>query len=297
MYNKSVNGPRRARALARRDGAGADIARLSRCHFRAMLCAYRPASRAPPQAQALSSANAVRIALTLIAVALVAALSAALVAPLFVDWSAQRGFVESELGRQFGARVAIAGPIEARLLPTPYLTMEDVTVGDAGLQGTTTLRAKKIRLELALGALAGGRFRFTQIDLDQPVARIAANAEGKVQPVRSGIATMADRIAFDRLVVRHGQIVFARTGAGEIALADVDFDGSAKSLIGPFRGTGKASAPLGDSVQFEFATMEIAGAALPIKAEIVWPRGGPTNGLRWQAGADGDGPRGFGRAA
>ena len=216
-----------------------------------------------------------RIALTLIAVALVAALTAALVAPLFVDWSAHRGFVESELGRQFGARVVIAGPIEARLLPAPYLTMEDVTVGDARPQGATTLGAKKIRLELALGALAGGRFRFTQIDLEQPVARIAADANGNIQPVRAGVAGLADRVAFDRLVVKHGQIDFDRVGAREFALADVDFDGSAKSLRGPFRGSGEASTPLGERVQFEFATTEIAGAALPIKAEIVWPKGGP----------------------
>jgi hypothetical protein len=217
----------------------------------------------------------VRIALTLIAVALVAALSAALVAPLFVDWSAQRGFIELQLSRQLGARVAIAGPIEARFLPTPYLTIEDVTVGGAAApQGATTLSAKKMRLELALGALTGGRIRFTEIDFDRPVARVAADADGTIHGIRSAVGGLADRVAFDRLIVKNGQINFDRAGSGAFALAGVDFDGSAKSLSGPFRGSGEASTPQGERLQFEFATSEFAGATLPIKAEVDWPKGG-----------------------
>jgi hypothetical protein len=216
----------------------------------------------------------VRIALTFIAVALVAALSAALVAPLFVDWSGKRGLIESELSLRLGARVAIGGPIEVRLLPTPYLSMEEVKVGDAG-SGATALSAEKIRLELALGALASGRIRFTEIELDRPIARIAAQADGSIPVVQAEIAAVADRVGLDRVVFRHGQISLGRAGAGQVILTDVDFDASAKSLSGPFRGSGEASTFGGERFQFEFATREIADATLPIKAEINWPNGGP----------------------
>ena len=73
-----------------------------------------------------------RIALTIVAVALVAMLSTALIAPLLVDWSAHRSEIESRLAAMTGADIALSGPITLRLLPTPYLEVGAGSVSGKG---------------------------------------------------------------------------------------------------------------------------------------------------------------------
>ena len=64
-----------------------------------------------------------RNVLTIIAVVLVAVMSAALVAPMLIDWSAHRAEIEARLHAITGANVSLTGPVEVRLLPTPYLAL------------------------------------------------------------------------------------------------------------------------------------------------------------------------------
>ena len=91
-----------------------------------------------------------RIVLTIVAVALVAILSTALVAPLLVDWSAHRSEIESRLAAMTGADIALTGPIGLRLLPTPYL---EVGAGSVSGKGEG---APRLSFEFgAIGACAG----------------------------------------------------------------------------------------------------------------------------------------------
>ena len=216
-----------------------------------------------------------RIFLTLIAVALVAALSAALVAPLFVDWSAQRGFIEKQLSERLGAPVSIAGPIEVRLLPTPYLTAERVKVGYARAGDEPALVCEGMRLELTLGGLFNGQLRFSEVDLDRPVLTLDQGLKSSMPALGATFAVFADRVALDRLVVSKGRLNFAADGAPPLAFADIDIDASARSLNGPFRGSGAVSTPRGARVEFQFASTEIADAALPIKGDLDWGPAGP----------------------
>ena len=55
--------------------------------------------------------------LTIVASIVILILTLALVGPWFVDWTAQRGWVESELTRITGARVKVGGAIDLKLLP------------------------------------------------------------------------------------------------------------------------------------------------------------------------------------
>jgi len=217
----------------------------------------------------------VRTVLTLIAVILVTALTAALIAPLFVDWSAQRGLIQAALSRRIGAPVVIAGPIKVRLLPTPYLTLAQVTVGDSRSPAEPSLRSEGMRFEMALGGLLGGQIRFTEVTLDQPVAHFALGGGKSLAVWSAEVAGLARRVALDRIVVRQGRLDIDRAGAAPIAFVDVALDASAKSLVGPFRGSGEASLPQGPRAEFQFATGDIIEAALPIKAEIDGGAGGP----------------------
>ena len=216
-----------------------------------------------------------RTALTLFALLLIALLTAALVGPWFVDWSAHRAYFEAELSRQVGARVKVAGPIDARLLPTPYLSLGLVTVGGAAKGGAPWLRSQGARFELALGGLASGQIRFTEVDLDRPAITIALGPDGSIPKPRAEFAGLAERLSLDRLVVRQGRLALARADAGALDFEGVDLDASAKSFLGPFRGSGGADpARRRARREFQFASAEVANSALPIKLEIDSGAGG-----------------------
>ena len=118
-----------------------------------------------------------RYVLTIIAVALVAVMSAALVAPMLIDWSAHRAEIEARLRAITGANVSLTGPVEVRLLPTPYLALGAGSLSAPGPDGPK-LSFDSARLELALVKLTSGQIRFSDISLDKPVLAIVRGSDG-----------------------------------------------------------------------------------------------------------------------
>src|SRR5712691_2204594 len=89
-----------------------------------------------------------------LATAIILALLAALVGPFFVDWGQYRAEFEASASRLTGLTVRIGGRIEARLLPTPTLTLQKIEIVQPGASGA--LHARSLGVEFALGALARG---------------------------------------------------------------------------------------------------------------------------------------------
>ncbi len=215
-----------------------------------------------------------RIVLTIVAVALVAILSTALIAPLFVDWSAHRAEIEARLGAMVGARVSLSGPITLRLLPIPYL---DLGAGSAAGPGPAAPRLsfEKARLELALVKLASGAIRFTEIRFEKPVLILARRTDGSLI-LPSAPLKGADAVGFDRLIARDGTIRIA-AGAGVAArtIDGLELDADAPSLAGPFHVSGRFSGPAGAPVVFRLATEKTGPAGTPVRASVdagpSWP--------------------------
>ena len=65
-----------------------------------------------------------------LAIAIILALLAALVGPLLIDLGNYRSLFEAEAHRLTGVNIRVLEPIDARLLPSPRLTLHDLTVGD-----------------------------------------------------------------------------------------------------------------------------------------------------------------------
>lgn len=212
---------------------------------------------------------------TVLAVLLVLALTAALVAPLFIDWSLHRAEIEAELSEIVGAPVVVAGPIDIRFLPTPYLVLGDVTIA-AGTGAAPALVCKSIRLEAALVSLAGGRVRFTLARLDRPKVSLVRRPDGGVEFPRWRLQVGGGRIALDRLIVEGGRLDVTGGARGPL---DIDFtlDASAASLAGPFRGTGRLEAPSLVATDIDFASGPLDGGALPLKLEV--SRAGGSNAV------------------
>ena len=192
--------------------------------------------------------------LTFIAVALVTALSVALVAPPLIDWSARREMVARAVASRIGEPVRIGGEITLRLLPVPYLEAADVAIGPAAAPSIT---APQMRVEFGVGAMFGGRIRLEDLSFEHPNLHLgpqyAAPVEGPLE--------------FGRVIVHHGELRFERDGAAPILLHDLNFEGAARSARGPWRAEGDFAT--GNArVRYQTVTEPATDEAMPIKLSV-----------------------------
>ena len=164
-----------------------------------------------------------RIVLTVIAILFLTVLTAALVAPPLIDWSAERPLIEAELAKRLGVELSISGPLKVRLLPTPYIEVAHVEIGP---HDAPVFVCDGARLEFAITALASARARFSAIRLERPT--LSLDLEALPQPV--ALPPLIAGAGVDKLVVRGGRVTLRRGGAAPIALDSVDFDASTRSL-------------------------------------------------------------------
>ena len=208
-----------------------------------------------------------RYVLTIIAVALVVALSTALVAPFFIDWTAHRAEVEARLGAMTGANVALTGPIAVRLLPTPYLALGEGSVSAPG-PDAAQLSFASARLELALVKLAGGAIQFADIQLEKPVLTISRGADGALR-LPAPPSGRAETIGFDRLVVSDGRArIVSRASRAVREIAGVQLDATASSLDGPYQVSGQFAGPNGAPVVFHFASEKAGPSETPVRLSV-----------------------------
>lgn len=169
-----------------------------------------------------------------IAVALILALVAALAAPFVVDWNDYRGVVEREASRMTGLPVTVAGKIDVRLLPSPQLTLRDVTVSG--------VRARAVSVELALGSLMRGEWRATDVHVVAPQLETGVDQAGKLRWPGAAASFDPNALSIDRLHVEDGRVVLTDAGSGARRVLDkIWFNGDARSLAGPVRGEGAAT--------------------------------------------------------
>ncbi len=215
-----------------------------------------------------------RIVLTIVAVALVAILSTALMAPLFIDWSAHRAEIESRLGAMADAEVTLTGPIAVRLLPLPYLEAGSGSISGRG-QDAPRLSFESARLEVALVKLVSGVIRFADIQVEKPVLTISRGADGALRlPVFP--SARAETVGFDHLVVKDGRVRVAGGPHPAREIDDVELTASASSLAGPFHLSGRFAGPAGAPVVFRIASERTGPAGTPMRASV-------DGGLDWPA--------------
>ncbi|HEX9167529.1 MAG TPA: AsmA family protein [Roseiarcus sp.] len=217
-----------------------------------------------------------RNVLTIIAVALVAVMSAALIAPMLIDWSAHRAEIEARLHAITGANVSLTGPVEVRFLPTPYLALGAGSLSTPDPDGPK-LSFDSARLELALVELASGQIRFSDISLDKPVLTIARSADGALRLPALPIARFQST-GVDRLIVRDGRVRVAGGANGpESEIGGVDIDAAVPSLDGPAHLNGQFFGPGDSPVIFRLASQRPTAEGTPVRVEVdagsSWPAG------------------------
>jgi hypothetical protein len=174
-----------------------------------------------------------------LAIAIILAIVSALVAPLVVDWNHYRAPIEAEASRLTGLSVRVNGAIDARLLPTPDITLRDVEVGGTGQP--PQLRAGMLKLELALGPLLRGQVQATQVRLIAPQLRVALDRSGAVELPVVSPSFRPEALSISRFNVEDGSITLADAASGaRLILQKLWFNGDVTSFAGSFSGEGAA---------------------------------------------------------
>jgi hypothetical protein len=180
--------------------------------------------------------GAVQTTLLGLAIAIILALVAALVAPAVVDWNHYRGAVEAEASRLSGLNVHVNGSIDARLLPSPVITLHDVEAGEADHR--PRLRAGMLKVELALGPLLRGRMQASEVRLIAPEASLGFDPSGAVKlPVVSS-SFDPEALSISRFSVENGRLTITSSSGSRLVLEKLYFNGEVHSLFGPFSGEG-----------------------------------------------------------
>jgi len=190
-----------------------------------------------------------------LAIAIILALLAALVGPLLIDWGGHRSLFEAQASRLIGVDVRVTGAIDARLLPSPRLTLHDIEIGKTGGKtGGETMRANSLGIEFALGPLMRGEWRATELHLAGPQISLGLDASGHVKAPNIAVGFDPDALAIDRLSIEDGKVTLADAANGaSVTLDRLWFNGEARSLIGPLKG----EAPSASAASF------IRSASLP----------------------------------
>ncbi len=212
-----------------------------------------------------------------LAIAIILALVAALVGPLLVDWGGYRSMFEAEATRLVGLDVRVTGAIDARLLPSPQLTLHDIEIGHAGQDG---VRARVLGIEFALSPLMRGEWRATEMHLTGPQLKLGLDDAGHLQAPNVAIGFDPDALSIDRLSVEDGKLTLAdATSGNSVTLDRLWFNGEARSLLGPFKGEGAANVG-GDLYPFRLSTgrygddgrlklhLNVDPVARPLSAEL-----------------------------
>ena len=186
-----------------------------------------------------------------LAIAIILALVAALVGPLLIDWGGHRTLFETEASRLIGLDVRVNGAIEARLLPTPSLTLHDIEIGSTS---EDKIKARALGFEFALGPLMRGEWRAAEMRLSGPQLSAGLDASGHLLAPNLAIKFSPDTLSIDRLSIEDGRVTLSDAANGAHTTLDkLWFNGEARSLLGPFKGEGAVTVA-GELYPFRLAT-------------------------------------------
>ena len=171
-----------------------------------------------------------------VAIAIILALVAALVGPVLIDWSRYRAEFEARSAQIIGLDFRINGRIDARLLPTPTVILHDVEFGHGG----STVRARALRVEYALGSLMRGEWRIDDAWLEGPEFEIGLDTAGRVLwPFPSDGGFAPKELSIRQLSITDGRVTFANAASGSrLTLDKLEFTGTFRSMFGPVQGEG-----------------------------------------------------------
>lgn len=168
-----------------------------------------------------------------VATAVMLAIGAAFAAPFVVDWTAWRATFEAEASRTLGMPVQIRGAIDAELLPSPKLTLRDVSLGSDPASSGGTIEA--LHAEFSLGALMRGQVEARGVTLTRPGLRLVLDNTGRLREP-TGATTPSASVSIERLAVQDGALdLVDQAGGRTTRLGRLNLKGDMRDFSGPLR--------------------------------------------------------------
>jgi hypothetical protein len=209
----------------------------------------------------------VQATLLSIAIALILALVTALVGPHFVDWNKYRAEFETQASRMTGLNVRVAGPIDAKLLPTPSLNLSRIDIA-RGADEAGSLRARRLSIEFSLGSLVRGEFKATDVILEGAEIAIALDRNGRLDWPAPSVGFDPEAISIERLDIRDSRVLLADAASGYgMVLDKLDFKGELRTLSGPVKGQGSFYAD-GQHYPYRVAASRVGDDRLRVRLNI-----------------------------
>ncbi|MEZ5870621.1 MAG: AsmA family protein [Nitratireductor sp.] len=167
---------------------------------------------------------------------LVLALFAALIAPMFIDWTSYRDTFEREASRVVGQKVKVNGQASMRILPLPALTFTDLSVG-TNADGTPMMTADVFSLHAELMPFISGQVRIVDMTLTRPKVIVDVGESGAIAwTARQETVVDPEKVKLENFRVVDASIRINGLAGGRSLMADnMNADVSAQSLFGPWR--------------------------------------------------------------
>lgn len=170
-----------------------------------------------------------------LAIAVILALTAALVGPHFVDWNTLRPRFEAEATRIAGLPVRVEGEMSARLLPTPSLRLRNVEIGAPADSRAVT--ARQLDVEFSLGSLMRGEWRANELTANGVSADVGLDARGRLDWLTPLSGFNLSSLAVDKLSLTGRLTLRDAASRSSLVLEDIDFAGDIRAF-GGVRGEG-----------------------------------------------------------
>ena len=167
---------------------------------------------------------------------IVLALTFALAAPYFIDWSSYRADFEREASRILGRDVKVEGDASARLLPFPSVTFTDVTVAGS-VADEPAMTVETFSMDAELAPFMRGEFLIFDMRLVRPAVLVDVGEDGSIDwAMRPSVPIGASNISLEKLTVTEGRLALRHAASGRThQLTEINAGISARALTGPWR--------------------------------------------------------------
>ena len=219
-------------------------------------------------------------------------LFAALIGPYFIDWTSYRQDFEREASRILGQKVEVLGTAEARLLPFPSVTFNDVRVENSRT-GATMMTVAHFSMDAELAPFLRGEILIFDMRIDGPRGTVRLLPDGSLDwALRSGKDLPRKSVVLENVEISKGAIDLVDEQHGRTQeIRKLNARVSADTLAGPWHveGTGALN---GHTGAFAFSTGTVgADGRMRMRARLLPDEEPVSVETEGEAGFDGQKPR------
>lgn len=161
-------------------------------------------------------------------------LTAALVAPRFIDWGNYTDVIEEQASRVLGRDVHVSGAVDLRLLPMPRLTFSDVEIASREDGALPEVSVVQMQVLMSLAPFLSGEAEIVELILDRPILRLSALDEE--EGILDDDGFDPGSIAIEEARILNGRVErIAPDGRTQVLVDGLNATLHAPSLFGPWR--------------------------------------------------------------